>query len=131
MLRKEAGSLRLGVYGMRWMGCAVCGMALLGAGLRLEAQQAPAGKSPIMVTTGSPSAAAKAAIASKAAPEKTSTAAKQGPLLPDGFAGWTATEKPKTVTDPAELDSAHVAALKEYSCTGGMVGELQRVRARR
>jgi len=105
-------------------------VALLGMGQRVEAQQTPAGSSsPIMVTTGSPSKTgvpAKARTASKASPDKGAAAVKQGPLLPDAFAGWVAPEKPKTVGDAAELDSANVATLKEYGCTGGMVGDYKR-----
>ena len=109
---------------MRWMGLAVCGVTLLGA-MGVEAQQAPEKKSaPIMVTTGSPSAAGKPALAEKAAP--VSPSAPEGPLLPDDFAGWVANEKPKTAADPAELDNANVAALKEYGCTGGMTASYKR-----
>jgi hypothetical protein len=112
---------------MRWMGCAVCAAALLVAGLRVEAQQAPAGKSaPVMVTTGSPSASKTPSTSAKPSPASPSAEVKQGPLLPETFAGWTATEKPKTVADPAELDSASVPALKEYGCTGGMVASYKR-----
>jgi len=111
---------------MRWMGCAVCAASLLVTGLRVEAQ-APAKKAaPIMVTTGSPTAAAGKPVAhAKAAPE-TVPPAVQGPLLPDGFAGWVSTEKPKAVANPAELDNANAAALKEYGCGGGMVASYKR-----
>src|SRR5690348_8188025 len=82
-LRKEADSLRLGVYGMRWMGCAVCAAALLAAGVRVEAQQAPQGKSaPIMVTTGSPSIS-KTPSTATTSPASSTAEAKQGPSLPD------------------------------------------------
>lgn len=109
---------------MRWIGLAVCGVALLGAA-RVEAQQAPEKKSPpIMVTTGSPTAPEKPATAEKAAPA--SPAAPQRPLLPEDFAGWVSAEKPKTVGDCAELDSANLMALKEYGCTGGMMAEYKR-----
>jgi len=110
---------------MRWMGLAVCGMALLGAA-RVEAQQAPEKKSaPIMVTTGSPTLAGKPSTAEKTAPA--SPAPKvQGPLLPDDFSGWVTAEKPKTAGDCAELDSANVAPLKEYGCTGGMAANYKR-----
>jgi len=102
-------------------------VALLGTSLRIEAQQAPAGKSsPVMVTTGSPTKAGKASVASKAAPEVAAPAAKQGPLLPDAFAGWVAIKKPKIVSDAAELDNANVAALKEYGCSSGMVANYKR-----
>ncbi len=116
---------------MRCMDCAVCAAVLLGSGLGLGAQQQPANKpgqsSPVMVTTGSPTKVPKDAIRSaKAGATNTSTAPKEGPLLPDAFAGWAATDKPKTVTDPAELDSANVAALKEYGCTGGTIASYKR-----
>lgn len=99
---------------MRWMAMAAGAAVLAGAGMRLDAQQAGSAKSaqakpvPMMVTTGSP------------------TLPKERPLLPDAFAGWVATEKPKTVIDPAELDSAAVAALKEYGGTGGMTANYKR-----
>ena len=51
---------------------------------------------------------------------------KEKPLLPEAFAGWDAAEKPKTVTDPAELDGANAAALKEYGCTGGVYSNYKR-----
>lgn len=111
---------------MRWMGCAVCAASLLAAGLRGEAQQAPEKKpAPIMVTTGSPTASGKPAAGAKPTPQ-TAPPAAQGPLLPDAFAGWNSTEKPKAVADPAEFDSANAAALKEYGCAGGMVGSYKR-----
>jgi hypothetical protein len=82
---------------------------LAGAGLCLKAQQAgPKKPTPMMVTTGTP------------------TAAKEKPLLPEAFAGWEAAEKPKPVADPAQLDSANAAALKEYGCTGGVEGNYKR-----
>jgi hypothetical protein len=68
----------------------------------------------MLVTTGSP------------APAGRPIAQREGPLLPETFAGWAAAEKPKAVTDPAELDSANLAALKEYGCTGGMVANYKR-----
>ncbi len=99
---------------MRWMAM-IAGVALLaGAGMRVDAQQAGAAKSaqskpaPMMVTTGSP------------------TASKDKPLLPDAFAGWDATDKPKAVIDAAEMDSANAAALKEYGIIGGMTASYKR-----
>ena len=94
---------------MRWMAMVVGAAALVGAALCLEAQQAPPAKtSPMMVTTGSP------------------TAQKEKPLLPDAFAGWVAAEKPRPDSDPAELDSANAAALKEYGFAGGMTASYKR-----
>jgi hypothetical protein len=107
------------------MGCAVCGLALL-AGLRLDAQQTTEKKrAPMMVTTGSPTTAGKPAKDAKAAPASASPAV-QGPLLPEAFAGWVAKEKPRQVGNPAEMDSANAAALKEYGCSGGMMGSYKR-----
>ncbi len=93
---------------MRWMVVAVGVATLAGAGLRLEAQQAgPRKPAPMMVTTGSPTPKAR-------------------PLLPDAFSGWDAEEKPRFVSDPTQLDSANVAALKEYGCTGGVLADYKR-----
>lgn len=115
---------------MRWIGCAICGVGLLGMGLRVDAQQTPASSSsPVMVTTGSPSkkgSPVKPGAATKAAPDNSPVAVKQGPLLPDAFAGWVAVDKPTVVGDAAELDSANVMALKEYGCTGGMIANYKR-----
>ena len=47
-------------------------------------------------------------------------------MLPDAFAGWVAADKPKTVTDPAELDSANMAALKEYGFADAMTAGYKR-----
>ena len=110
---------------MRWMGCAVCAASLLMTGLRVEAQQPAKKPAPIMVTTGSPTAAGNPAVNTKAAPEMTAPAT-HGPLLPDGFAGWVSAEKPKIAADPAELDTANATALKEYGCTGGITASYKR-----
>jgi len=99
---------------MRWLVMAVGVAALAGAVVGADAQQSGAAKpaqakpTPMMVTTGSP------------------TAPKEKPLLPEAFAGWVATDKPKTVIDAAELDSASAAALKEYGCAGGMMAGYKR-----
>ena len=98
---------------MRWMAM-VAGLAVLaGTGMRVDAQQAPAKPTaakpaPMMVTTGAP------------------TGATAQPVLPEAFAGWVAAEKPKAVSDPAELDSANAAALKEFGITGGMTASYKR-----
>ena len=107
------------------MGFAVCGVALLGAS-RVEAQQAPEKKSsPVMVTTGSPAQAAKAAREIKAT-QASPAPAVQGPLLPDAFSGWVSKDKPHQIANAAELDNPNAAALKEYGCTGGMVASYKR-----
>jgi hypothetical protein len=99
---------------MRWLVMAVSVAALAGAGMRADAQQSGAEKpaqtkpAPMMVTTGSP------------------TGPKEKPLLPEAFAGWVATDKPKAVTDAAELDSANAVALREYGCAGGMMAGYKR-----
>jgi hypothetical protein len=94
---------------MRWMAMAAGAAILAGAGLRMEAQQAgPKKPAPMMVTTGVP------------------VAPKDKPLLPDAFAGWDAAEKPKSVTDLAQLDNPNLSALKEYGCTGGVVANYKR-----
>jgi hypothetical protein len=48
------------------------------------------------------------------------------PLLPDSFAGWTASETPKKVTDPAQADSANAEALKEYDFTDAALATYKR-----
>jgi hypothetical protein len=94
---------------MRWKAMAAGAAILAGAWLSIDAQQAgPKKPAPMMVTTGSP------------------TAPKEKPLLPDAFAGWDAAGKPRSVTDPAQLDAANVAALKEYGCTGGVMADYKR-----
>lgn len=40
--------------------------------------------------------------------------AAEGSYLPDSFAGWTRTAAPQSTKDPAAVDSAYPAALKEY-----------------
>jgi hypothetical protein len=94
---------------MRWMALAAGAAILAGAELCMVAQQAgPKKPAPMMVTTGTPSAP------------------KEKPLLPEAFAGWDAAEKPKPVTDLAQLDHANLSALKEYGCTGGVVADYKR-----
>lgn len=44
------------------------------------------------------------------------------PLLPDAFGGWEAKEPPRGVTDPAQADKDHAAALKEYGFRSAMLG---------
>jgi hypothetical protein len=94
---------------MRRMAMIAVMTALAGAALCVAAQQAaPKKPTPMMVTTGSP------------------TAPREKPLLPEAFAGWVSADKPKAVSDPAELDSANAAALKEYGSTGGMTASYKR-----
>jgi hypothetical protein len=49
----------------------------------------------------------------------------EAPLLPSSFSGWEAAS-PSKVTDPAQVDQANAAALKEYGFTDGMVGDYTR-----
>jgi hypothetical protein len=93
---------------MRGIAFFLCAAALLGNGGRLSAQAAPAKSSPVMINTGP------------------NVPAKPKPLLPDAFAGWEATGPIKTVTDPAEADSANAAALKEYEFAGAAMGDYKR-----
>lgn len=76
-----------------------------------------------MVTTGSPSVPLPAA---KPPAPASSTPAVQKPLLPDAFAGWVAQQKPKLVSNPADLDAPNAAVLKEYDFTGGQTADYQR-----
>lgn len=48
------------------------------------------------------------------------------PLLPDVFAGWTAEDPLKTVTDPAQFDAANATALKEYDFFRGATANYKR-----
>ena len=94
---------------MRWIAVAVSVASLMGAGQRMEARQTtPKQSAPMMVTTGEPASS------------------KQKAFLPDAFAGWNAVDKPKVLTDPAQLDNANEAALKEYGCTGGIEADYKR-----
>ncbi len=48
------------------------------------------------------------------------------PLLPAAFAGWKAVAPAKTITDPAQFDSANAAALKEYDFSHAVVADYKR-----
>jgi len=73
-----------------------CSAALLGTSAGIMAQTAPPKPAPVMITSGSP------------------TTSKSKPLLPDSFAGWVATETPKTIADATEADSSSAVALREF-----------------
>jgi hypothetical protein len=47
-------------------------------------------------------------------------------LLPDDFDGWVMAEPAKTVTDPAQVDVANAAALKEYGLTAAVLANYKR-----
>jgi hypothetical protein len=91
---------------MRSMLKVACSLALLGGVLSSRAQTAPQ----------------KAAVPAKA--EAASPAADV--MLPDSFAGWVATETPKTVTDAAQADAANAATLKEYDFSDAMSASYKR-----
>jgi hypothetical protein len=93
---------------MRSMYELACSVALLGSVMSAHAQTAPA----------------KAAAPAKAYAKSASPAT--APLLPDSFAGWMATEAPRTVTDPAQADPANAAALKEYDFSDAMTASYKR-----
>jgi hypothetical protein len=93
---------------MRSMYELACSVALLGSVLTVQAQ----------------TAAAKATTPAKADAKSASPAI--APLLPDSFAGWVATEAPRTVTEPAQADPANAAALKEYDFSDAMTAGYKR-----
>jgi hypothetical protein len=70
-------------------------------------------------------AAAQAAPA-KSTPVKVELPPPPKPLLPDAFAGWVAAEPLKNVIDPAQADSASVAALREYGFTHAVLANYKR-----
>jgi len=79
---------------------------------------------------GTVSVAAQARPAKSAAPAKP-VAKAEAPkaataLLPDSFAGWVSANPPQKVTDPAQMDAANAAALKEYDFHDGMTASYKR-----
>jgi hypothetical protein len=48
------------------------------------------------------------------------------PPLPDSFAGWVASDGLKTLADPAQVDAANAAALKEYGFQNAAVSTYRR-----
>jgi hypothetical protein len=63
---------------------------------------------------------------SNSAPVKIELPAPPKPLLPGAFAGWVASEPPKTLTDPAQADSGNAAALKEYDFINAVLANYKR-----
>ena len=63
----------------------------------------------------------KQASGAKQAPSTPVAISVPRPLLPESFAGWTATAPPSTVTDPAQADKDNAAALKEYGIQSAML----------
>ena len=78
---------------MRWIPVVICSAALAGTASLAGSQ---------------------AATPAASSPAKAVTLAVPRPLVPDSFAGWTATEPLKTVTDAVLADSGSAPALKEY-----------------
>lgn len=64
--------------------------------------------------------------AQAAAPAKSVPNVAPKPLLPDAFAGWVAEQKPQSIADAEQADSANAAALKEYGLLGGMSATYKR-----
>ncbi len=75
-----------------------------------------------------------AAIPAQAPPKPASQPVSQGavtvsvprPLLPEAFAGWTADGALKPVNDPAQIDQANAAALREYGFHDGIAATYKR-----
>src|SRR5271165_2280555 len=70
----------------------------------------------------------KPAPASKPKPEAKNavTVFIPRPLLPDAFAGWSADGSLKPSSDPAQLDQANSAALREYGFQDGILATYKR-----
>jgi hypothetical protein len=94
---------------MRWSSIVACPVLLIAGAISIAAQSAPP-KPP-----AKPEAVTKVVL-----PPAPVT------VLPDSFAGWVATDKPKTVTDPAQADPANAAALKEYDFTDAVQADYKR-----
>jgi hypothetical protein len=75
-------------------------------------------------------APAKTAAKSQAATTQSATKVVLPPaplaVLPDSFAGWVATSKPRAITDPGQADPANKEALKEYDFTDAVQGDYKR-----
>jgi uncharacterized protein YcnI len=89
------------------------GSAALAGSVTIVAAQAGGG-SAISVSAQAPPGARPAA-------SKPVTVSVPRPLLPESFAGWTATAPPKTVTDAEQVDKDNAAALKEYGFASAML----------
>ncbi|MGA2249615.1 DUF6599 family protein [Terracidiphilus sp.] len=81
----------------------------------------------ILVCAATLTVAQAQAAAPKAQPAPQAAAqSPEKPLLPSAFDGWVASEAPKNVSDPAQIDSANAAALKEYGFESGMTATYKR-----
>jgi hypothetical protein len=92
---------------MRWLAILVSSTALFGYSSTAIAQASP-------VKSTAPQAQTQGKAAAPAA------------LLPDSFDGWIADEAPKSLTDPAQADSANAVALKEYEFSGAVQATYKR-----
>jgi hypothetical protein len=54
------------------------------------------------------------------------TVRTNGPLLPADFAGWQAATSALPVTDPAQIDAANIAALKEFGFSDALLNDYTR-----
>jgi hypothetical protein len=93
---------------MRWLAVVVVGAAL---GFSATAACAQAGQ---------PTAAEKKSATAITLPPSPKA------LLPDAFDGWETAEPSKTIADPAQVDSANAAALKEYGFNAAIVANYKR-----
>jgi len=93
---------------MRCISILFCSLALLGNSGAAQAQAAPA-------QPAGPQRATHSTL--PAAPK---------PILPDSFAGWSASEAPKKVGDPAQADAANPSVLKEFDFTGAELANYTR-----
>jgi hypothetical protein len=93
---------------MRWFFILVCSVVLLGSSAAAQAQTAPA-------KTPAPQGATHLML--PPVPKA---------LLPESFAGWSATNPPRTITASAYADPANAAALDEYGFTGGAQADYKR-----
>lgn len=71
-------------------------------------------------------AAAQQKTALKHKPPTAVTISVPRPLLPNSFDAWMAADPPKALTDAAEADGAHIAALKEYGFQDGLLATYKR-----
>jgi hypothetical protein len=89
---------------MRWIASLGCSLVLLAQAPAPAAQSAPAPSGAVRVDLPPP----------------------PKPLLPDTFAGWVQAQPVRTVTDPAAIDPANVAALKEYDFSNAALASYKR-----
>ncbi len=100
----------------RWITILACSTALL-------AQAHPA---PSQSASQSAAPPAQKSAAAVAAPVTIDLPHAPRPLLPAAFAGWKTVAPAKTITDPAQFDSANAAALKEYDFNRAVIADYKR-----